>query len=92
MFPNDSVPEGYHSIEAFIGENLSIFQVHWIKTQGEALAKSKTEILETILTEWFASNPSEVDESGREGDLVRRAVGYFILRHYPEFWPVSPFR
>jgi hypothetical protein len=93
MFPNDSLPEDFdHSIEAFIGENLSIFQVHWIKTQSEALAKSKTEILEGILTEWLASNPSDAGESGREGGLVRRAVGDFILRHHAEFLPVSPFR
>ena len=93
MFPNDRLPEGFgHSIEAFIGENLSIFQAHWIKTQSEVLAKTKTEILEQILSEWFASNPSETDESGREGELVRRAVGDFILRHHAEFLPVSPLR
>jgi hypothetical protein len=52
MFPNDSPPEGFdHSVESFIGENLSIFQARWIKIQSETLLKAKAEILEEILTE-----------------------------------------
>jgi hypothetical protein len=91
MFPNDSPPEGFdHSVESFIGENLSIFQARWIKIQSETLLKAKAEILEEILTEWFATNPPEACESWKEGELVRRAVGDFILRHHAEFLPVSP--
>ena len=92
MFSNDSLPEGFdHSVESFIAENLSIFQARWIKIQSETLLKTKVEILEEILTEWFATNPPPARESWKEAELVRRAVGDFILRHHAEFLPVSPF-
>ena len=87
MFTDDSRPEGFdHSVEAFIAENLSIFQARWIKIQSETLLKTKVEILEEILTEWFATNPPEPCES-----WIEAAVGDFILRHHAEFLPVSPF-
>jgi hypothetical protein len=92
MFGNDSPPEGFdHSVESFIAENLSIFQARWIKIQSEILLKTKVEILEEILTEWYATNPPQACESWIEAELVRRAVGDFILRHHAEFLPVSPF-
>lgn len=92
MFTNDSPPEGFdHSVESFIAENLSIFQARWIKIQSETLLKTKVEILEEILTEWFATNPPDPCESWIEAAVVRRAVGAFILRHHAEFLPVSPF-
>ena len=92
MFNNDSLPEGFdHSVESFITENLSIFQARWIKTQSETLLKTKVEILEEILTEWFATNPPPARENWIKAELVRRAVGDFILRHHAEFLPVSPF-
>jgi hypothetical protein len=39
----------------------------------------------------FATNPPQACESRIEAELVRRAVGDFILRHHAEFLPVSPF-
>jgi hypothetical protein len=91
MFNNDSPPEGFdHSVESFITENLSIFQARWIKIQSETLLKPKVEILEEILNEWFAANPPPECESWIKAELVRRAVGDFILRHHAEFIPVSP--
>jgi hypothetical protein len=90
MFGNDSPPEGFdHSVESFIAENLSIFQARWIKIQSEILLKTKVEILEEILTGYFATNPPQACESWIEAELVRRAVG--DLRHHAEFLPVSPF-
>jgi hypothetical protein len=53
--------------------------------------KTKVEILEEILTEWFATNPPPARASWIEAELVRRAVGDFVLRHHAEFLPVSPF-
>lgn len=92
MFGNDSPPEGFdHLVEPFIAENLSIFQARWIKIQSEILLKTKVEILEQILTEWFATNPPQACKSWIGAELVRRAVGDFILRHHAEFLPVSPF-
>ena len=93
MFTDGSSSDGFdHSIESFIGENLSIYQAHWLKTQSEALLKTKTEILEEILAEWFATNSPQACESWIEAAVVRRAVGDFILQHHAEFLPVSPFR
>ena len=92
MFTNDSLPEGFdNSVESFIGENLSIFQARWLKTQSETLLKPKVEILKEILTEWYATNPPQACEGWIEAELVRRAVGDFILRHHAEFLPISPF-
>ena len=92
MSSKDGPPEGFdHSVESFIAENLSIFQARWIEIQSETLLKTKVEILEEILTEWFATNSPQARESWIEADLVRRAVGDFILRHHAEFLPVSPF-
>jgi hypothetical protein len=92
MFSKDSPPEGFdHSVESFIAEILSIFQARWIKIQSETLLKTKVEILEEILTEWFATNPPPARASWIEAELARRAVGDFVLRHHAEFLPVSPF-
>jgi hypothetical protein len=92
MFSNDSPPKDFdHSVESFIAENLSIFQASWIKTQSETSLKAKVGILEEILTEWFATNPPQARESRIEAELLRPAVGDFILRHHAEFLPVSPF-
>ena len=72
MFGNDSPPEGFdHSVESFIAENLSIFQARWIKIQSETLLKTKVEILEEILTEWFATNRPQARESWIETELTR---------------------
>jgi hypothetical protein len=64
---------------------VSIFPARWIKIQSETLLKTEAEILEEILTEWFATNPPQACESRIEAGLVRRAVGDFILRHHAEF-------
>lgn len=90
MLSDDRSPERLNDeVEAFIGENLSIFQSKWFTTQSEALRTTKTEILEAILTEWLAAHPPEIHVHWQDGELVRRAVGDFILCHHAEFLPVS---
>jgi hypothetical protein len=45
-------------------------------------------MLEAILKEWFADHPPDVWEKLHEGEIARRAMSVFILRHYKEFLPV----
>jgi hypothetical protein len=90
MLSDDRSPERSNDeVEAFIGENLSIFQSQWLRTQSEALRTTRTEILEAILTEWLAVHPVEIHAHWQDGELVRRAVGDFILCHHAEFLPMS---
>ena len=88
---DDSLERPNDSIDSFIGENLSIFQARWLVKQTKALGQSRRELVEAILTEWFARNPPEFWEDMQEGEIARRAVGEFILRHYEEFLSVSCF-
>jgi hypothetical protein len=41
------------SAEAFIGDNLSLYQSRWLKIQCEALGESRAQLLEAILREWY---------------------------------------
>jgi hypothetical protein len=90
MFSDDRSPQRSNDeVESFIGENLSIFQSKWLRTQSEALRTTRTEILEAILTEWLAAHPPAIYEYWQDGELVRRAVADFILCHHAEFLPMS---
>jgi hypothetical protein len=78
-----------NSAESFIAEHLSIYQARWLRSQSAALGQTRTEILDAILKEWFAQNPTTTWKGMDEGEIARLAVGQFILRHYGEFLPVS---
>ena len=89
MFIFDDSPEHQNdAAESFIGENLSIYQAQWLQSQCEALGQPKGQMLEAILKEWFADHPPDVWEKLHEGEIARRAMSVFILRHYKEFLPV----
>ncbi|MBV8101464.1 MAG: hypothetical protein JOZ31_20160 [Verrucomicrobia bacterium] len=49
-------------------------------------------MFEAILREWFLSVPAILWTGKGQGEIARRAVGDFILRHYREFLPVSDSR
>jgi len=86
MSPFDSSHRrGNDSAESFIRKNLSLFQAHWLRRQSEALEQTRSEMLEAIMTEWFDLNPPAVWEEMEEGEIARRAVEEFILRHHDEF-------
>jgi hypothetical protein len=78
------------SAEAFIGDNLSIYQSQWLYRQSEALGQPRTIILENILKEWSSSNSADVPDEPNAVEtaaIARRAVSEFILRHHEEFLP-----
>ena len=89
-FFGDSPNYANDSAESFIGENLSIYQAQWLKNQCAVLQETRSQILEAILREWLLDHPIEVWEELKPGEVARRAVNQFILRHHPEFLPVSP--
>ena len=76
------------SIEAFIGDNLSIYQIRWLQKQAEALRESKTQLLESILKEWLLNHPEASSKRLETGEFARRAMNDFILLHHQEFLPV----
>jgi len=78
------------SAEAFIGDNLSLYQSRWLKIQCEALGESRAQLLKAILEEWLLDHPGEASRRLERGELARRAMNDFILHHYREFLPVSP--
>jgi hypothetical protein len=82
-YPDDSA-------ESFIGENLSIYQAQWLTNQCAVLHQTRSQILEAILREWLLDHPNEVWKELQAGEVARRAVSEFILRHYKEFLPVPP--
>ncbi|MBV9873112.1 MAG: hypothetical protein JO025_00160 [Verrucomicrobia bacterium] len=85
MWANDSD----ESPGSFIGEHLTIFQARWLLTQSEALGQSRNDLFEAILREWFLSVPPVLWMGKEQGEIARRAVGDFILWHYPDFLPVA---
>jgi hypothetical protein len=85
---HDSPEPPDNEAEAFIDENLSIYQAQWLYSQSEALGQTRIEILNAVLTEWFAEYPPEVWGKMDEGEVARQALAKFILRHYNEFVPV----
>jgi hypothetical protein len=84
-YPDDSA-------ESFIGENLSIYQAQWLKNQCDILQQTRSQILEAILREWLLDHPNEDWEESQVGEVARRAVSDFILRHHEEFLPVLPLK
>jgi hypothetical protein len=84
-YPDDSA-------ESFIGENLSIYQAQWLKNQCDILQQTRSQILEAILREWLLDHPNEDWEESQAGEVARRAVSDFILRHHEEFLPVLPLK
>jgi hypothetical protein len=86
MLPFDgSAKNRNDSSESFIRENLSRSQGRWLQRQSDALRKTKSDLLDTILIEWFAHNPPDVWEALDEIEIGRRAVEEFIMRHHSEF-------
>jgi hypothetical protein len=77
------------SAEAFIGDNLSLYQSRWLKIQCETLRESRAQLLEAILKEWLLDHPEEASRRLERGELARRAMNDFMLRHHSEFLPVS---
>jgi hypothetical protein len=77
------------SAEAFIGDNLSLYQSRWLKIQCEALGESRAQLLEAIVDEWSLNHPEETSRRLERGELARRAINDFILLHHQEFLPVS---
>ena len=75
-------------VESFIGENLSIYQARWLKSQCDALGQTGGKILEAVLKEWLLNHPQEVWEKLPNGEIARRAMNEFIVRHHKEFEPV----
>ena len=91
MSPSDRSPNlSNDSAESFIGENLSIYQAQWLKNQCRPLGQTRAQILEAILKEWLLDHPHEVWEKLESGEVARRAMNDFILRHHEEFLPVPP--
>ena len=80
------------SIASFIGENLTLFQAQWLEIQSKALGQPRNDLFEAILREWFLSVPPDLWVGKSQGEIARRAVGDFILRHYPEFLSVADSR
>jgi hypothetical protein len=78
-----------NSGDSFIGENLSVYQAEWLRSQSEALGQTRTEILDRVLEEWFAIHAPDVWKNMQAGEMARHAVGEFIFRHHEEFLPVS---
>jgi hypothetical protein len=78
------------SAAAFIGDNLSLYQSRWLKIQCETLRESRAQLLEAILKEWLLDHPEEASRRLERGELARRAMNDFMLRHHSEFLPVSP--
>jgi hypothetical protein len=78
------------SAEAFIGDNLSLYQSRWLKIQCETLRESRAQLLEAILKEWLLDHPEEASRRLERGELARRAMNDFMLRHHSEFLPVAP--
>ena len=76
------------SVDAFINQNLPVFLVRWLVRQSEALPQTKSDLLQGILKEWFAATPPRAWAHLDEGEIMRRAVGEFMLRHHEEFLPV----
>jgi hypothetical protein len=87
---DDASDRPNNSADSFIGENLSIYQVEWLRSQSEALGQTRTEILDKVLEEWFAIHAPPVWDDMEKGEIARWAVGEFIFRHHEEFLPVSP--
>jgi hypothetical protein len=77
------------SVDSFICQNLPVLQVRWLVRQSEALQQTRSDLLKGILREWFAATPPGAWAGLDEGEIMRRAVGEFILRHQEEFLPVS---
>ena len=75
------------SAESFIGENLSVYQAQWLKNQCSALGQTRAQILEAILKEWLLDHPHETWAELGSGEVARRAMNDFILRHHEEFLP-----
>jgi hypothetical protein len=84
-----SFGDSNESTEAFIGDNLSLYQVRWLQHQAEALRESKAQLLEAILKEWLLNHPEETSRRLERGELARRAMNDFILLHHQEFLPMS---
>lgn len=76
------------SLDSFIRQNLPVFLVRWLVRQSEALQQTKSDLLGGILREWFAATPPRAWAGLDEGEIMRRAVGEFMLRHHEEFLPV----
>jgi hypothetical protein len=76
--------------ESFIGENLSIYQAQWLRTQGEALGQTRTAILEAVIKEWLADRSPDDWANLKAAEIARRALGEFVLRHHAEFLPIVP--
>jgi hypothetical protein len=77
------------SAEAFIGDNLSLYQARWLKIQSDALGESRAQLLEAILKEWLLAHPEEASRRLERGEPARRAINDFLLNHHREFLPVS---
>ena len=77
------------SAEAFIGDNLSLYQARWLKVQSDALGESRAQLLEAIVKEWLLDHPEEASRKLASGDLARRAMNDFMLHHHREFLPLS---
>jgi len=79
-------------ITSAILAKLNDFQLLWLDTQGRELKKSSGELLNDILSEWFARHPTT-----RSGEVVsietaRAALDSFIASHHAEFLPVEFFK
>ena len=91
MSPFDSSPShSDDSAASFTGENLSIYQAHWLQHQSDALGQTRAEILMAIVKEWLLNHPDKELAKLDEGEIARWAIGEFIVLHHREFLPVIP--
>jgi hypothetical protein len=89
MFPFDS-SSGHSddSAASFIGENLSICQADWLRSQCDAIGQTRAEILTAIVKEWLLNHPNKDLVNLDGGELARCAITEFIVLHHKGFLPV----
>ena len=73
---------------SFIGENLSVYQANWLRSQCDALGQTRAEILMAIVKEWLLNHPNKDLVNLDGGEMARRAISEFIVLHHKEFLPV----
>ena len=89
MFIFDNSPNhSDDSAEFFIGENLSIYQADWLRSQSKALGQTSGQILEAVLKEWLLDHPQKDPLKMDQGGIARIAMSEFIVRHHKEFLPL----
>ena len=69
--------------------SLTLYQLAWLRLQGQALRISSEQLTGTILNEWLSNHPEMLQGHHDSKEIIQRALDDFIRGHSAEFLPVS---